>query len=217
MTDDGLPEDPDLQRLLVSAARARALAAVARARRQLTLQSNPHSMTDKDNLMVDPTPTPEAEALAGELLAKMSLGPNGQPYGDAPDEWADADAMPEEVISLGEAQFHIVNHDARALAQELGGIDPQHPEAEALIVEFRNDETAAEAVMGRYLVLEVADGVALVFMVLYSATDRDAPNPFDLGPDAVRNPALDALGPRQALLVQVFAQDEITDESSVQP
>ncbi|MEJ8811827.1 hypothetical protein WKW77_12170 [Variovorax ureilyticus] len=202
--------------LLAAAARAVALSTLVRAKGR-TKQHQ--TMTNTDTLMTDPTPTPEAQALTGELLAKMVLGSDGQPYGETPEEW-DANATPEQVISLQPVKFKIIEPDARALARELGAVDPDHEgDAEAVIVEFDSDETAAEALMGRYVVLEVAEGVTLTFLVWFSAADRDAPVPegFELGSDAVRNPALDTLGARQALLVQVFAEDDLSDESSVQP
>jgi hypothetical protein len=174
---------------------------------------------DIQNLMADPATTPDAEALAGELIAKMKLGPHGRPYGGTPEEWVDSDAVPEQAVTLRPVKFRIVEANARTLAQEVGAIDLEHPEAQAVIAEFYDDDTAAEATLGRYVVLEVSDGVSLVFLVWFSAADRDAPLPegFEIFEGASHSPAIAALGERQALLVQVFADEEFSDEASVQP
>ena len=171
------------------------------------------------NLMADPATTPEAEVLAGELIAKMKLGPDGQPYGGAPEEWADADVAPEQAVTLRPVNFRIVEPDARALAREVGAVDPEHPEAQAVIVEFDDDDTAAEATLGRYVVLEVSEAVSLVFLVWFSAADRDAPLPegFEIFEGAAHGSAIAALGERCALLVQVSTEDEISDDATVQP
>ncbi|WP_157008465.1 hypothetical protein [Xenophilus azovorans] len=157
--------------------------------------------------MNDPAISPEAQVLAGEVLAKMALGAAGQPFPDEPEYFEAADAAAPEVVSLGPVRFKIIDDDARPLAQELGAIDPEHPEATALLVEAEDPQALTT---GRYVTVEAAPGVALVYLIYIAHADLNDPAAPDYGPEAFRLPALDAirLHPGRALLVQVFAEDE---------
>lgn len=158
-------------------------------------------MNNEHVLMTDPTVTPEAEMLAGEILAKLALDAGGQPFADEPDAWAASDDAEVEVVSLGSVRFKIINADASDLARDLGAIDPEHSDAAAMVIELAADEDDGALTMGRYLSIEVAPSVQVVFMVWISHADITAPSDYDLGPQATQ---FDALAERQALLVQVF-------------
>lgn len=150
---------------------------------------------------------PEAEHLKGEVIVEMSLDAYGQPIGDTPETWAAADAAVPQPVAVGSVKFRVID-DAIELAEMLGAIDPAHPDGAKLLVELHDDEPHDALTMGKYVSVEAASGVRVVFICWCSAYDRDAPTPpeFDLGAEAQRNEAWDALGDRQALLIQVFGK-----------
>lgn len=151
---------------------------------------------------------PEPEHLKGEVIMEMALDADGQPIDDTPENWAAADAAEPQPVSIGTARFRVIDHDARELAEQLGAIDPDHPDGAQLLVELHSDEPNDALTVGRYVAIEATNGIQVTFVVWCSTFDRDAPTPpgFDLGEQAQRNAALDSLGSRQALLIQVFGE-----------
>ncbi|RZL65958.1 MAG: hypothetical protein EOP81_02260 [Variovorax sp.] len=163
-------------------------------------------MNELNSLMSDPVPTPEAETLAGEILARIALDANGQPFADEPSAWTDADEAEPQVVSLGSVRFAVVDPDARTLAQQLGAVDPDYPDAAAMVVQAEDPDALTT---GRYVAVETAAGVSVVLRVFIAAADLNDPTAPDFGPTAHRDPALDVirLHPGRALLVQVFAEE----------
>ncbi|WP_038218644.1 hypothetical protein [Xenophilus azovorans] len=159
-----------------------------------------------------------AEYIGAELLTELALDANGQPFPDDPEHYAQEDAADLQPVALGPVRFRVLDADARELAEALGAVDPAHPDGAKLLVELHPDEPEDALVMGSYVNVEAASGVVLTFLIWCSTFDRDAPIPpeFDLGEGATRNAALASLGPRQALLIQAFADHEEAPEARQQ-
>ena len=65
--------------------------------------------------------------------------------------------------------------------------------------------------MDDIVALDADEGVSVLFKVVITHADLHDPAAPDLGPDAVRNEALDALQPGEVLLVQVINDPEVTE------
>ncbi len=162
--------------------------------------------------MNDIEPNTEARALAAELLARMTLSAEGDPLTfdeSDPDTWAAADAAQQEVVRLGAVRFKIVG-DAEELAAALGAVDADEMPVVCLRVAFEQAEGVPAPVVGQYIVVGTDEpNVSVIFQVRmtfdFLQADPDEP---DLGPNAVRNQAIDVLQPGEGLLVQVFDADE---------
>ena len=161
------------------------------------------------------TPNPnldqQAHEMAAALFRRLALSADGQPFDDSdPDTWDAADSKTPETVSLGGVHFRIVDPDATGLAIALGAL----PEGEPLVclrVVFTPAETnGAVPRMGDIVALDADEGVSVLFKVVIGHADlHDAEH--DLGPDAVRNEALDALQPGEVLLVQAINDPEVTE------
>jgi hypothetical protein len=158
----------------------------------------------------DLDPPEEVRMLTAELLARMALNADGQPvYDGAPENWAEIDATPDEIVRRGPVRFKIIDSDAVDLAIATGAVDEDSLPTLCLRVRFEVAEGAPEPVMGQFVVLPTDEpGVSIVFRVCVTHADLHDPDAPDLGPGAVRNEAFDALAKDQALLVQVLDNDE---------
>ncbi|RYF61165.1 MAG: hypothetical protein EOO27_03155 [Comamonadaceae bacterium] len=158
----------------------------------------------------EPSPDDGARAVAAELLQRIALGADGAPFDDNdPDTWAQADAAAPEIVSLGPVRFRIVDADAVDLAVAVGAIKPGDATL-CLRVEFDKAANTVEPSLGQVLaVATVEPGVTLVLGVWATYADLNDPGAPVLGAGAVCNDALDALGPNQALLVQVLDAEEL--------
>jgi len=158
-------------------------------------------------LLADRAPNAEAEALAGQLLDRVSLDASGEPFGDDdPLTWAAADAAEPELVSLGPVRLRVIDPAAVDLAVAVGAVEAGDDNAVCWLVELDPAESASMPVIGQAVMLPTdAPGVTLPFAVWATHADFNDPVAPDLGPDADRNPALDVLEPNQALLVLIRA------------
>jgi hypothetical protein len=154
-------------------------------------------------------PSAHAPALSAELFERMALTADGVPFDDAdPSTWAAADATEPEIVRLGAVRFRIVDADAADLAVATGAI-ASGDVLLAMRVVFDTVEGAPEPVSGQYVVLATAEpDVSILFRVWITHADLHDPAAPDLGPNAVRSEALDALRAGEALIVQVLDADE---------
>lgn len=157
------------------------------------------------------TPNPhtdqqQARDMAADLFRRLTLNADGQPFDDAdPNAWAEAEATAPETVALGRVAFRITGEDAADLAMAVGAL----AEGESLVclrVVFTPAEPGgATPQMGDIVALPAGEGVTVLFKVTIGHADVHAPSEYDLGPDAVRNEALDALQPGEVLLVQMLS------------
>ncbi|RYF74208.1 MAG: hypothetical protein EOO22_07480, partial [Comamonadaceae bacterium] len=176
-----------VSRLLAAASRAVSLSAMARMRRdplELPPAQGQKPMNEINYLMVDPALTPEVETLVGEVLARIALDATGMPFPDEPDAWAAADEAEPQIVSLGRVRFRVVDPDARAIAEYVGAIDPENPDAVALVVEAEDPDALTT---GRYVTIETAAGVSVVVRVFIAAADLNDLAAPGYGPDAYRD------------------------------
>lgn len=159
-----------------------------------------------DNIQPDDTALP----LAAQLFDRLALGADGQPFDDGdPETWGAADAAEPVVVFLGPARFAVVDADAIDLAVAAGAIEPGELPMFCMRVAFEQAEGAPVACVGQYLSVATDEpGVNILFRIWLTGSDLNDPGAPNLGPDAVRNVALDVLEPHQALLVQVFEDEE---------
>lgn len=159
-----------------------------------------------DNIQPDDTALP----LAAQLFDRLALNADGQPFDDNnPETWGEADDADPEIVQLGAARFTVVDADAIDLAIAAGAIEPGELPTLCMRVAFEQAERALVACAGQYLSVATDEpGVNILFRVWLTGSDLDDPGAPDLGPDAVRNVALAVLEPHQALLVQVFEDEE---------
>lgn len=146
-----------------------------------------------------------AAPLRGELYDLVALGPDGQPfdYSD-PEQVIAAEDAPAELVLLGAVNFHVLDPDARDLAEATGAIEPGSNKPTCWCVQIEPSSEVQPA-MGQTLLLQVGAGVALRFFVQLAHADLHDPAAPNLGPAAVPNEALAELQPGQALLVQELA------------
>lgn len=148
-------------------------------------------------------PAVQAHEMAAALFRRLTLNADGQPFDDSdPNNWDAADATQPETVSLGGVHFRVIDPDAAGLAIAACAM----AEGESLVC-LRVVFTPAEAdgatpQMGDVVALEADEGVTVLFKVVIGHIDLHEASEFDLGPDAVRNEALDALQPGEVLLVQ---------------
>jgi hypothetical protein len=154
--------------------------------------------------MTDLLPDSAARALAAQLFDRLTLDASGAPFEDGdPDAWQSADAAEPEIVQLGQVRFQIVDTDATDLALAVGAI--QGPEALlCVVVEFEAAEGGPEPAIGQYVILPTeVPGISVTFVIWTTHEDlHDSAAP-DLGANAVCIDVLNALQPRQALLIQV--------------
>jgi hypothetical protein len=201
----------DRETLLQQAARLRTLVAIGRAKGagQCAIQAT-NSTKDfqvDSPAYTEPEPDDQARTVAAELLHRVALDASGAPFDSSnPDMWEAEDDAEPEVISLGAVRFKVIDADSTELAIAAGAVEEDAPPALCLLVEFADDEGAPQPSTGQYVTVQADDGVALLFYVWLAHADLHDPAAPNLGPGAVRNPALDVLQPGQALLVQ-FVED----------
>lgn len=159
-----------------------------------------------DNIQPDDTALP----LAAQLFDRLALGADGQPFDDDdPETWGAADAAEPAAVHLGAARFTVVDADATDLAIAAGAIEPGELPTLCMRVAFEQAEGAPVPCIGQYLSVATDDpGVSVLFYVWLTHSDLHDPAAPDLGPHAMRNEALDVLEINQALLVQVFEDEE---------
>lgn len=154
-------------------------------------------------------PDLQAHEMAAALFRRLTLNADGQTFDDNdPSTWEAAESTPPEIVSLGGVHFRVTDPDAAGLAIAVGAL----AEGESLVC-LRVVFTPAEAdgatpQMRDVVALEADEGVTVLFNVIIGYADLHAPTAYDLGPDAVRNEALDALQPGEVLLVQVINAPE---------
>lgn len=140
--------------------------------------------------------------LRAELYDLIALNPDGQPfdYSD-PEQVIVAQDAPAELVLLGAVHFHVLDPDARDLAEATGAIEPGGACWRAQVA----PDSEVQPAMGQTLVLQVGEGVALRFFVQLAYEDLHDPAAPNLGADVVPNEALAGLQPGQVLLVQELA------------
>lgn len=157
----------------------------------------------------EPAPNAQARAIAADLLQRVALDASGAPFDDDdPTTWNEADAAMPEIVSLGQVKFKIVDADATDLAVAVGAVEPG-AQVLCLRAEFEATNGAPAPAIGQVVVVPTEEPtVKLTFGVWATYDDLHSPEAPDLGPDAIRNPALDVLEPNQALLVQVLDAED---------
>ena len=159
-------------------------------------------------LYPEPEPTDEVKAVAAELLDRISLDANGQPFDDKnPETWQAADEAVPEIVSLGFTKFKIVA-DATDLAMAAGAVDESSPPTLCLRVRFEDADDQPDRRAGQFIALDTDAGVKLLFRVWLTGEDvhEPAPDGFDLGP-GTDNEALNVLQRGEALLGQMLNDD----------
>ena len=158
-------------------------------------------------------PNEEVRTIAADLLARIALDANSAPFDDDdPETWVEADEALAEVVRLGPVRFKIIDADATDLALAAGAIEAGDPPVLCMQVAFDQIDGAPKPCIGQYIVLPTDEpNVSLTFVVWITHADLHDPATPDLGPDAVRNEALDALQPGEVLLVQVINDPEVTE------
>lgn len=153
-----------------------------------------------------PKTTDAAITLTAELLDRLALDGEGQPFNDDdPATWAEADDAAPEIVLRGQARFKIVDADARALALAAGAVEDGAPPSLYMRVEFDQGANQPLPRMGSYVVVPTDEpDVSLTFVCWLTHEDLQDPAGPDFDVGAQRDPALDALRPGQALLVQVL-------------
>ena len=162
------------------------------------------------------TPSPnsdqQAKKMAAALFRRLALNADGQPFDDSdPDTWDAADSTAPETISLGGVHFRIVDPDATGLALAVGALNEGESLACLRVVFTSAEADGALPQMDDIVALDADEGVSVLFKVVIGHADLHDPSAPDLGPDAVRNEALDALQPGEVLLVQVINDPEVTE------
>ena len=162
------------------------------------------------------TPNPnldqQAHEMAAALFRRLTLDADGQPFDDSdPDTWDAADSTAPETISLGGVHFRIVDPDATGLALAVGALNEGESLACLRVVFTSAEADGALPQMDDIVALDADEGVSVLFKVVIGHADLHDPSAPDLGPDAVRNEALDALQPGEVLLVQVINDPEVTE------
>ena len=161
-------------------------------------------------LKTDPEAAPDdqAQTLAAELLQRVALNADGQPFDDdEPATWAEADAAEPEVVRRGQARFRIIDAYARALALAAGAVEDGPPPALCMRVAFDQAAGQPEPCAGQYVTLQADENVTLIFRVWITHADLHDPAAPDFGTETHRAPVLYALQPGEALLVQVLPEE----------
>lgn len=203
----------DVRKLLQQAARVRTLLAISRARRKPqatdTTSFQPENQGMNATNYPEPGPDAQARAIAADLLQRIALDDNGASFDDDdPTTWKEADAAVPEIVSLGQVKFKIVDADATDLAMAVGAIGAASPLL-CLRAEFETANGAPVPAIGQVVVVPTEEpAVKLTFGVWATYDDLHSPEAPDLGPEAIRNPALDVLEPNQVLLVQVLDSED---------
>ena len=149
--------------------------------------------------------------MAAALFRRLTLDADGQPFDDSdPDTWDAADSTAPETISLGGVHFRIVDPDATGLALAVGALNEGESLACLRVVFTSAEADGALPQMDDIVALDADEGVSVLFKVVIGHADLHDPEHY-LGPDAVRNEALDALQPGEVLLVQVINANEVTE------
>lgn len=195
--------------LLSRATRLLALMAISRVRRASIPSINPQTPAGHQTMAyLEPEPTDEVKSITAELLDRLALDANGQPFADGdPNTWQAEDETEPEVVRLGFAKFKIVDPYATSLALAAGAIDSDSPPTLCMHVRFENAADQPKLRSGQFIALDTSADVKLLFKVWLTAEDVHAlaPEGFDLGP-GTDNEALKVLQPGEALLVQVLAE-----------
>jgi hypothetical protein len=200
-----------IERLLWQAARLRTLATIGMARLRRTA---PHSKTPTHSADMtnhtDPEPNEETMTLAAELLQRVALKPDGSAFGNSVEDIEAAELSEPEIVHLGAVRLRVIDDNPVDLAIATGAFEEGGPPTLCWHVEFfQASEQTLLPCSGQYIVLPTGvKSVSVTFYVFLSHDDLRDPAAPDWGPDAVRNEALDALGPNQALIVQVFETDD---------
>lgn len=192
------PHDPEM--LLRQAERLRMLVTISKTRRliQRSQQLTARYMTRAN--------TKNRHMLNAELFHRISLRPDGQPFSGSAEDIEAAELVEPTTVSLGALALRVVDADPRALAVSLGALDEGVQGGACWLVEY--EASAQPPCTGQYVVVPTGvAGVALAFLVWLSHADLQEFDVPDHVPDAVRNPALQGIGPHQALLVLEPAGD----------
>ena len=159
----------------------------------------------------NPNPNQQAHEMAAALFRRLALNADGQPFEDSdPDRWVAADSTAPETVSLGGVHFRIVDPDATGLALAVGALNEGESLACLRVVFTSAEADGALPQMDDIVALDADEGVSVLFKVVIGHADLHDPE-HNLGPDAVRNEALDALQPGEVLLVQVINDPEVTE------
>ena len=193
MTDRHDPET-----LLRQAAHLRLLVSMSKARR--LIQRSQHLTSRYMNKATPLATVGTAPILKAELLHRLSLRPDGEPFTDSAEDIEAAELVEPTMVSLGALTLRVIDPDPRALAVSLGALDEGMQTSACWLVEC--EASAQPPSTGQYVVVPTgAAGVVLTFLVWLGHADLqelDAPEPVQ---GVIRNPALQGIGPRQALLV----------------
>lgn len=154
---------------------------------------------------------PRFTVIVGELIERMMLGADGTPMLEDSPELAAAEAAGQkpELVGCGEIRFEVVDPNATELGLAVGAIEAATDPVLCLRVRFARGTDDPAPVMGSLIRVNAGLGegseVGLWFDTMWTHADAQSPTPFG-GPGEVWercNPALDSLGPDEALLVQV--------------
>jgi hypothetical protein len=138
--------------------------------------------------------------LKAELLHRIALRPDGTPFSDGAEDVEAAERVEPTTVSLGSLTLRVVDADPRALAVTLGAVDEEAQAGVCWLVEY--DASAQTPCVGQYLAVQTGvAGVSLTFLVWLSHADLQELAASDEAPGAFRNPALQGIGPCQALLI----------------
>ncbi|MDR7295454.1 hypothetical protein J2X16_000775 [Pelomonas aquatica] len=150
--------------------------------------------------------TKNTHVLKAELFHRISLRPDGQPFSGSAEDIEAAELVEPTMVSLGALTLRVVDADPRALAVSLGAFDERVPTGACWLVEY--DAGAQPPCTGQLVSVPTGvAGVSLAFVVWLSHADLHNDEAPDFGQGAERNPALDGIGPNQALLVLEPAGD----------
>jgi len=150
--------------------------------------------------------TKNRPVLNAELFHRISLRPDGQPFSGSAEDIEAAELAEPTTVSLGALTLRVVDAGPRALAASLGALEEGVPGGACWLVEY--EAGAQTPCIGQCVVVPTGvAGVSLTFVVWLSHADLHNDEGPDLGPGAERNPALDGIGPNQALLVLEPAGD----------
>lgn len=204
----------DFRRDLEHAATLRMLVAVNSARAA--------SRTYRTIAMTDTEPNAAARMIAAELLDRVAIGDDGSPIlipeatsAEDVDAAIEAEArLRTELVVLADVSL-VVIEDATDAAVALGVIEDTHAPMVCLRVllapsQHRPDDAPVPR-MGAYIRIPTGEpGVDLLFRVIATYEDLNAPNPFaSEGENWTPTEALDSLRPGEALVVQVLDYSEL--------
>ncbi len=154
--------------------------------------------------------------IVAQLFARVPLDADGQPFEPGGlEQWAAVGATALQMDHLGSVRFRIADIDANELAVAAGAIEPGDAGV-CLRVAFAPPVPGTPVPsIGHYVVIPTDDSYfRIVFRVWLTHADLHGLTAPDAAPSALRNDALFALRPTEALLVQDFDVGEaeiITD------